>query len=106
RLGETYREFGRGLGIDRSHEREVAIFQDADPVTRARTPSVMATHAHAPTRAWAVLMEDLSGARLLDSVDRPGDWTADDIRAAVGGIADIHAAWRPRVGELRASTWM
>jgi thioester reductase-like protein len=106
RLGGAYQEFGRGLGIDGSHEREVAIYRDADPVTRAHTPLVVATHADAGARAWAVLIEDLAGARLLDSVDRPGAWTPDDIDTAIGGITAVHRAWEGRVAELRASPWM
>ena len=78
--------------------------------TRTRRPGrtrlVIATHADASARAWAVLIEDLSGARLLDSVDRPGAWTPDDIGAAVDGIAAVHGAWHGRVNELRASAWM
>jgi thioester reductase-like protein len=106
RLGEAYREFGSGLGIEGSHEREVALYRDADPVTRAHMPVAIATHADANARAWAVLIEDLSGARLLDSVDHPGAWTLDDIGTAIDGIAAVHGAWHERVDDLRTSPWM
>jgi hydroxymethylglutaryl-CoA reductase (NADPH) len=84
----------------------VALYRDADPVTRAHTPLVVATHADAGARAWAVLIEDLSGARLLDSVDRPAAWMPDDICTAVDGIGAVHRAWHGRVAELRANAWM
>jgi thioester reductase-like protein len=106
RLAAAYREFGGGLGSEGGHAREVALYRDADPILRAHTPAVIATHADPGTRAWAVLLEDLRGATLLDSVDRPEGWTADHIAAAVDGIAAIHGAWHARVDELRGHTWM
>jgi thioester reductase-like protein len=106
RLGAAYREMGEGLGIHGSHEREVALYRDADPVIRAHTPRVIATHADPKNRAWAVLIEDLGGARLLDSVDDPGAWTPDALSAAIDGIAGVHGAWHARVDELRTRNWM
>jgi len=106
RLGAAYREFGGGLGSDGGHAREVALYRDADPILRAHTPAVIAAHADPAARAWAVLLEDLGGAALLDSVERPEEWTADHLTAAVDGIAAIHGAWHARVPELRGCTWM
>jgi len=106
RLAEAYRAFGRGLGMECGHEREVALYRDADPVTRAHTPRVIATHADPQGRGWAVLLEDLSGATLLDSVDRPDAWTPDHVGAAVDGIAAVHGAWHARVDDLRQQSWM
>jgi thioester reductase-like protein len=106
RLAAAYRELGGGLGSEGGHAREVALYRDADPILRAHTPAVIATHADPAARAWAVLLEDLSGATLLDSVDRPEGWTRDHIAAAVDGIAAIHGAWHARVNELRGQTWM
>ena len=103
RLGASYRELGYGLGIQGSHEREVALYRDADPVLRSHTPEVIATDGE---RGWAVLIEDLTGARLLDSVDNPAAWTAADVFAAVDGIAAVHGAWHRRVDELQTRTWM
>ena len=106
RLGAAYREMGEGLGIHGSHEREVALYRDADPMLRIHTPRVIATHADPNNRAWAVLIEDLGGARLLDSVDDPGAWTPDALSAAIDGIAVVHGAWHARVDELRTRNWM
>jgi hypothetical protein len=106
RLAAAYREFGGALGSDGGHAREIALYRDADPILRAHTPAVIATHADPETRAWAVLLEDLSGATLLDSVDRPEAWTRDHVEVAVDGIAAIHGAWHARVDELRGQTWM
>lgn len=106
RLGASYRELGEGLGILNSHEREVALYRDADPAIRLHAPDVIATHADPDSRAWAVLIEDLSGARLLDSVDDPEAWTIEDVHAAIDGIAAVHGAWHNRVEKLRTQAWM
>jgi thioester reductase-like protein len=106
RLADAYREFSGGLGIEGGHAREVALYSDADPVTRAHTPRVIATRADPRARVWAVLLEDLRGAALLDSVDHPEAWTTDHVGAAVDGIAAVHAAWHPRADELRRQPWI
>ena len=61
--GAAYREFGARTGHRGGHEREVALYRDADPVLRAHTPDVIATHAIRNARAWAVLLEDLAAPR-------------------------------------------
>jgi aminoglycoside phosphotransferase (APT) family kinase protein len=53
-----------------------------------------------------VLLEDLRGSELLDSVDHPEAWTPDKVEAAVDGIAAVHAAWHSRVDGLRRESFM
>lgn len=106
RLGDAYREFGGELGSAGGHEREVALYRDPDPILRAHTPAVAATQADPGVRTWSVLLEDMRGAELLDSVDRPEAWTDDHVCAAVDGIAAIHGAWHRRAGELRREPWI
>jgi aminoglycoside phosphotransferase (APT) family kinase protein len=66
----------------------------------------VATYADPATRAWAVLIEDLRGATLLDAVDDPDAWRREHVDAAVDGIAAIHGAWHGRVNELRRQHWI
>jgi thioester reductase-like protein len=68
RLAAEYHEFGGGLGSDGGHAREVALYRDADPILRAHTPAVIATHADPAARAWAVLLEDLGRTLLVRSI--------------------------------------
>ena len=84
---QAYRRHGDGLGSVDGHAREIALYRLDDPVLRAHTPAVIATHADPKTRTWAVLLEDLRDATLLDSADRPGAWTPDHVSAVVDGIA-------------------
>jgi thioester reductase-like protein len=105
-LDTAYRELGDGLGSVHGHAREIALYRLDDPVLRSHTPGVIATHADPTTRTWAVLLEDLRGATLLDAVDRPGAWTRDHVNAVLDGIAAIHGAFHSRSGELRSQPWM
>jgi hypothetical protein len=106
RLAAAYREFGGGLGNGGGHEREVALYRDTDPVLRSHTPVVLETRADPKERAWSVLLEDMRGAALLDSVDRPEEWTAAHIIAVIDGIAAVHGAWHARAGALREQPWI
>lgn len=106
RLAAAYREFGGGLGSDGGHEREVALYRDPEPVLRSHTPLVLETCADPNQRAWSVLLEDMRGAALLDSVDRPWMWSAAHINAVVDGIAAVHGAWHACAGELRRQPWI
>jgi hydroxymethylglutaryl-CoA reductase (NADPH) len=106
RLGAAYHEFGDRLGTAEGAAREIALYRDADPILRAHTPAVLSTHADPGAQTWTVVLEDLRGTALLDSVDRPDAWTRAHVETAVDGIAAIHGAWHGRVAELRRQPWM
>jgi thioester reductase-like protein len=106
RLGAAYSEFGSGLGTTEGAAREIALYRDGDPLLRAHTPAVVSTHADPGAQRWTVVLEDLRGLPLLDSVDRPHAWTRAHVETAVDGIAAIHGAWYGRVAELRRQPWM
>jgi thioester reductase-like protein len=105
-LADAYSRYGRHLGIDRGHEREIAIYASADPDVRRYLPGVIATRADAGTRTWAVLLERIEDGILMDTADRPEHWTRDHVEAAVDGMAALHAAWHRRVHELREAPWL
>jgi len=52
------------------------------------------------------VLEDVRGAALVDSADRPEDWGQAEITAAVDGLADLHAVWLGRDDELRRKPWI
>jgi hydroxymethylglutaryl-CoA reductase (NADPH) len=104
-LADTYRMHGRGLGLEGGHERELALYRDADDIARQYMPRATAQRADAHTRTWAVLLEYISDGMLLDSADRPGEWTREHIETAIDGIAALHAAWHGRVHALRRQPW-
>ena len=106
RLGEAYEAFGRDLGVAGGHEREVALYRDVDPVFREYLPRVVATRSDEASRVWAVLLECIADAALLDSVERLDEWKSEHVEVTVDGLAAIHAAWYGRVDELKRQSWM
>jgi aminoglycoside phosphotransferase (APT) family kinase protein len=105
-LADAYKAHGRGLGLEQGHERELALYRHADVPARRYMPEVFATYVDEATRTWAVLLEHISGAILVDTVDCPGKWTRDHIETAIDGMAALHAAWHGRIDELRRQPWM
>jgi len=101
-LGETVARFRDHLGFTRSHVREVALYDDADPRIRRNTPRVFATRQDEEHRQWLVVMEsvDVTPGAAIASL-----WSAEALRAAIGGLAQIHAAGITRRHELAAASW-
>jgi thioester reductase-like protein len=105
-LADAYAAHGRGLGLDGGHERELTLYREADLVGRRYMPHAVATFADESTRTWAVLLEHISDASLVDSVDRPGEWTRDCQETAIDGVAALHAAWHDRIDKLGRQPWI
>jgi len=101
-LGETVARFRDHLGFTRSHVREVALYDDADPRIRRNTPRVFATRQDEEHRQWLVVMEsvDVTPGAAIASL-----WSAEALRATIGGLAQIHAAGITRRHELAAASW-
>ena len=53
-----------------------------------------------------MVLEELEGAILLNTVDTPGQWRHQDIEAAIDGLATLHAIWYDHESELQAQPWI
>jgi hypothetical protein len=105
-LRDAYAVHGRGLGLERGHEREPMLYRDADVAARRYMPEAVASCAGEGTQTWAVLLEYITEAMLIDSVDRPDEWTRDHIETIIDGMAALHAAWYCRIDELQQRSWL
>jgi hypothetical protein len=106
RLGVQYSRFRERLGLTGAHVRELAVYAQTDPRFRRHAPAVLGAVEDDARETWVLVLEDLAGARLLDAVDDAGAWRTGDVEAALRGIAEVHAVWYGREGELRARTWL
>jgi thioester reductase-like protein len=106
RLGREYARFRRWLGLTGSHLRELAVYAETDPRFRRHAPALLGSLRDDARETWVLVLEDLSGARLLDSVDDAGAWRPPDVEAAVRGIAEVHAIWYGRERELLLRPWL
>jgi len=106
RLGDAYAKWGAGLGLTGSHVREIAIYRQRDPRFRRHTPHVLATRLDPRGDTWAVLLERVDEAIVMDAVDRPDRWRAAHIAAAIDGLAALHAIWWGRERQLAVRPWI
>ena len=67
---------------------------------------MLGTAADESSGTWVAVLEDVRGAALVDSVDRPEDWGQAEIAAAIDGLAALHAVWLGRDDELQRKPWI
>ena len=94
------------LGLAASHRREIAIYELPDDRLALHRPRCYGTWHDHPVDGWGLLLESLEGLHLLDSADDPSGWTLAHIDAVVAGLAEIHAAYLGRAGQLRREPWI
>jgi thioester reductase-like protein len=105
-VGRAYRRHIGRVGFAASDAREVAIYRQVDPRITRHLPRVLGTVADESSGTWVVVLEDVGGAALVDSVDRPEDWGRAEIAAACDGLAALHAVWLGKADELQATPWI
>ncbi|HXG54452.1 MAG TPA: SDR family oxidoreductase [Vicinamibacterales bacterium] len=105
-VGRAYRAHIDRIGFAASHAREIAVYRQTDPRVTRHLPKVHGTAADESNGTWVVVLEDVQGAALVDSVDRPGAWGHAEIAAAVDGLAALHAVWLGRDAELLRKPWI
>ncbi len=67
-VAEVYPAFKYVTGLGATHRRELAVYAASVCPQTALLPRVWATHAAEATGSYLVLLEDLSGHALLNSV--------------------------------------
>jgi hypothetical protein len=96
----------RVLGITGAHKRELAICTSSDDRLRHHMPKIYGTYADPTSGVWLLVMEYLTQAEMLDSMETGTPWTDDHIRCAIAGLADIHSVWYQRENELQQQNWL
>ncbi len=59
-----------------------------------------------PLAPGLTVSEFLGDATLIDSADRPGDWRAGHLEAAVDALVSIHAGWYGQDDALATARWL
>jgi hypothetical protein len=105
-VGVQYARWRDRLGMTGAHERELAIYRQTDSRFVTHAPEVLATLCDPAQETWLVVLEQISDAALMDSVERPHAWTPPRLAVAIDGLADLHAIWLGRDHELAAASWI
>lgn len=106
RLGRAFARYQDQLGFNGCHRRELAVYRQEDPRFTAHLPALWGTVEDDQRAIYALILERLIDVELLDSTDRPGDWTADHLAAVLRDLGEIHAVWYCRENELLAQPWL
>ncbi|WP_067460160.1 phosphotransferase [Actinomadura macra] len=106
-LADLYATWRDWTGFKDVHTREPALYRSGDPALARVLPAVYGVHVDPAREAYVILMERLGpDVILMDAADRPGLWRGEHVRAAVRGIAGVHAAWLGREDELIGLGWL
>ena len=105
-IGAAYARWRDRVGFTASHLRETAIYRQSDPRFVRHAPAVLGSTVDEHTGTWLLALEEISGARLMNSAETPECWTRRDIHTAIEGLAALQSIWYDRESELRAMPWI
>lgn len=104
-LGLLFGQFRDDLGLTRSQERELALYELDEPGLRRHMPACYGTFRDPGAGRWAMLLEYLP--EVADRTGRPS-LRADDtgMEAVLNGLLEIHAPWYRLEDKLAALPWL
>lgn len=105
-LGRALADHADRLPVRGGHLRELAIYEEADALTRSHMPVCYGTWRVDDKREWGLALERLDNVALIDSSDEAGAWSPLHIDTAIAGLADLHAEWYARDAELSQRHWI
>jgi thioester reductase-like protein len=94
-LGNAYAAYRGNSEFVHCDSREPAVYAQADPRFTSQIPKYLGSDGN------ALAIELLADVELKDSAGDVSGWTEPCIRAALEGIASIHAVWLNRFRELQ-----
>jgi thioester reductase-like protein len=104
--GDAYAHWGHRIGFAAGHTRELAIYAQDDARFTRHAPSVVGSLIDDNTEHWVLVLERVTDGVLMDSVERPRDWSPAHVTCAVRGLAALQAIWIGREAELRRVPWI
>ena len=103
-LGAECEKFKHELGLAGCHERELALYELADPVLRHYMPRAFGTLHDPDQDSWSIAMQYLGEAEAVDL--RTARWSGQQIKAVLHGLAQLHAIGYRDKGELSRMPWL
>jgi len=106
KLGQAFKNFGGDIGLSGSHLREIGIYQQKDERFKRHSPALYGALRDDSQELWALVLEDISGLEMLNTVENITEWRHEHIEAAIRDLAELHAIWYRRENNLRAQPWL
>ncbi|MBX5331895.1 hydroxymethylglutaryl-CoA reductase [Rhodococcus fascians] len=106
RLAEAWSRGSDASDLLGTHLRELELYRTPGPAA-AIMPRCHGIYRAPDREAFLLLLERLgSDVILMNSADRPQDWSDEHIRVALDGIAAVHGYWLGREDELSSLEWL
>ena len=106
RIGAAYSRWSERLGLSRSHIRELAIYRQTDTRFTSHSPALLGSVSDDRASLWALVLEQMTDAVLMDAVNAPQSWTPEAIGSVVTGLSRLQAIWYGRAHELTRQPWI
>lgn len=97
-LGQVYAQYAERTGFYNTHLRELEVYSKLPQPLQPTIFGILAMPEH---ESYQILMEDLTGKELLNTVMEPEQWTDKHIRKALSSLAAWHAYAHQHVGLLQ-----
>ncbi len=101
-LGKVYESYSIKTGFYNTHRRELEVYRHLRQPLQPEIYGLIEIHESA---SYQILMEDLSGADLLNSVMRPESWSETHIKKALKRMAGWHAFARNNKEKINSKFW-
>jgi NADP-dependent 3-hydroxy-3-methylglutaryl-CoA reductase len=105
-MSAAWSEHSRSTQFAGSDLRELGVYSQSDDRFRRHLPRVYRTLRDDARELYAIVMEDLSCAAVIDAVHGTEAWTAARLEAAIRGMSVLHAVWLGREEELVRQPWI
>jgi thioester reductase-like protein len=106
RVGDAFAQWGHRMGLAASHLRERAIYECKDERLTRFMPSLIGVMDLDTRGSCALVLEDVSDATLMDSVNRTPWWGPAAIEIVIRDLASIHAVSYGATSPLRDRPWL
>jgi len=106
RLGSEYKKTKGKIGFVDCHIRELAIYEQNDPIFNKYLPKCYGTYRNDERQGYIIVQELLKDMVLMDTADDVSGWKANHIYKAIDGLSDLHSVWYGREKELKEKEWI
>jgi thioester reductase-like protein len=106
RIGDAYARWSGRIGFSESHRREIEIYRQGDSRFTRHAPALLGSLMDEAAGCWAMALEEVEDATLMDTADDPSGWSPAHINRAISGLAALHSIWYSREAELQAKPWI
>jgi len=105
-LSFQFNQFKNQTMFSKCDERELTVMSQKDSRFTKYAPTVYGTYKNPKREAYVLVEERLQDMILMDTSADTSEWTEDNFRQAIHGMASLHSISYDNVDELEKQQWM